>query len=429
MNISIFGLGHVGSVTLGCLAQAGHNVVGVDLSETKVNQLSAGLSPIPEKDIDHIIREEHDRGRISATRDYCKAILETELSIVAVEVPSENTGHANLQKVFRLAETFGRILQSKSTWHAIVIRSDVPPGTADKFAAIVEEYSGRKRDLDFALVSNPHFLRKGSAVEDYYHPPVTIVGASHDVAGEQVASLYRSLPAEVIKTDLKTAELMKYVNNSFHALKISFANEVAGLCSALKLDAHEVMDIFCSDTKLNLSGAYLSPGFAFGGPGLRKSLQGIRALAHDHHVATPVLDGIDATNRNQIDKAVELIRQSKKKKLGFLGLSFKPGAADLSHSSTMTLVETLLGKGYEITIYDSNLEKQREHIDAHLPHIGRLMKSHISEVMHAAEVIVVANREREYTEILLNVESEHPVIDLVRLPDEIRQKKNYVSIF
>ena len=427
MNISIFGLGHVGCVSLGCLARNGHHVIGVDINEARVNKINSGLSPVFEKDIDHIIREEHGKNNISATKDYCKAILETELSIIAVEVPLENTGHANLQKIFKAAETFGRILRAKNELHVIAIRSDVPPGTADKFAGIIEEYSGKKRNMDFAIVSNPQFLRKGTAVDDYYHPAVTLIGSEHAEAAEKVALLYRNLQAEVIITDTKTAELMKYVNSSFHALKISFANEVAGICSALKIDPHEVMDIFCADKKLNISESYLKPGSAYGGQGLRKSLKGLQTLAHDHYIQTPLLESIDKSNQLQIDRAMEVIRKSKKKKLGFLGLSFKAGTNDLNNSFAVTLIENLLGKGYDIVIYDSNINSRKEHLDSH-PHLSKLVRSHISELMHESELIIVTNKEQEYTDVLMNVEMEHPVIDLVRLPDEIRQKKNYIAI-
>jgi GDP-mannose 6-dehydrogenase len=428
MNISIFGLGHVGCVSLGCLARNGHTLIGVDTNETKVSKINSGVSPVFERDIDHIIREEHGKNRIYGTKDYCKAILETELSIVAVEVPFETTGHADLQKMFKVAETFGRILRAKNELHVIAIRSNVPPGTAEKFAAIIEEYSGKKRNADFAIVSNPQFLRKGTAVEDYYHPPVTLIGSEHAEAAEKVASLYRNLPAEIIIAGVKAAELMKYVNNSFHALKISFANEIAAICSSLKIDPHEVMDILCADKKLNISDNYLKPGFAYGGSGLRKNLKGLRALAHDHYIETPLLESIDKSNKLQIDRAIDIIKKTKKNKLGFLGLSFKAGTDDLSNSSTVTLIEILLGKGYEIAIYDSNVNGHKEYIDAHIPHLSGLIKLHISDVMHESELIVVANKEKEYTDVLMNVEMEHPVIGLVRLPDEIRQKKNYTSI-
>ena len=325
MNISIFGLGYVGCVSLGCLARNGHNVIGVDVSETKVNQINSGLPTIIEKDIDIIIREEHNKCRISATTDYSKAILETDISIIAVGTPSSTTGHLNLQYIFKVAENFGRILRAKNDFHVIAIRSTVLPGTSAKFADIIEEYSGKKRNVDFAMVSNPEFLREGTAVHDYYHPPLTLIGSDHAESAEKVASLYRQLPAEVIITDVNVAEMMKYVNNTFHALKVSFANEIGNICSALKIDSHKVMEIFCKDKELNISPYYFKPGFAFGGSCLPKDLKGLQTLAHDHYVKTPLIESIDKTNELQISRAVEIIQQTKKKKLGFPRFKFQSG--------------------------------------------------------------------------------------------------------
>lgn len=434
MNISIFGLGYVGCVSLGCLARNGHNVIGVDVSETKVKQINSGLPTIIEKDIDHIIREEHNKCRISATTDYSKAILETDVSIIAVGTPSSNTGHLNLQYIFKVAENFGRILRTKDKFHIIAIRSTVLPGTSAKFAEIIEEFSGKKRNIDFAMVSNPEFLREGTAVHDYYNPPLTLLGSDHPEAAETVASLYRQLPAEVVITDVKVAELMKYVNNTFHALKVSFGNEIGNICAALNIDSHKVIDIFCKDKVLNISPYYFKPGFAYGGSCLPKDLKGLQTLAHDHYVKTPLIESIDKTNELQITRAVEVIQQTKKRKLGFLGLSFKAGTDDLRNSPAVTLIETLLGKGYEIAIYDKNVHlsnltgTNKEYIDTHIPHLSKLMKSQISEVMRESELIIVNNKEKEYVDVLMNVEWEHPVIDMVRLPEDIRKKKNYKGI-
>lgn len=434
MNISIFGLGYVGCVSLGCLARNGHHVIGVDVSEIKVKQINSGLPTIIEKDIDHIIREEHNKCRISATTDYSKAILETDLSIIAVGTPSSQTGHLNLEYIFKVAENFGRMLRAKDRFHVIAIRSTVLPGTSAKFADIVEEFSGKKRNVDFAMVSNPEFLREGTAVHDYYHPPLTLIGSEHSDAAEIVASLYRQLPAEVVITDVKVAELMKYVNNTFHALKVSFGNEIGNICAALKIDSHKVMEIFCKDQVLNISPYYFKPGFAYGGSCLPKDLKGLQTLAHDHYVKTPLIESIDKTNELQVNRAVEMIQQTKKRKLGFLGLSFKAGTDDLRNSPAVTLIETLLGKGYEIAIYDKNVSlsnltgTNKEYIDTHIPHLSRLMKANISELMKDSDLIIVNNKEKEYVDILMNVEAEHPIIDMVRLPEEIRGRKNYKGI-
>jgi GDP-mannose 6-dehydrogenase len=399
-----------------------------------VNQVNSGLSPIIEKDIDHLIREEHSKGRISATKDYSKAILDTEISIIAAGTPCTNTGHPDMQNIFKLAENFGRILSAKNDFHIIAIRSAVLPGTCTKFADIIEEYSGKKRNVNFAIVSNPQFLRKGTAVNDYYYPPTTLIGSDHPEAAEKVASLYRHLPADVIVTDVKVAELMKYVNNTFHALKVSFANEIGNICSALNIDSQKVMEIFCADKELNISPYYFKPGFAYGGSGLTKNLKGLQAMAHDHYVRTPLIESIDKSNEWQISRAVEIIQQTKKRKIGFLGLSFKAGTDDLCNSPAVALIETLLGKGYEIAIYDRNVHlanltgTNKEYIDTHIPHLSKLMKPQISEVMDASDLIIVNTKEKEFIDVLTNVEIGHPIIDMAGLPETIRQKKNYKGI-
>lgn len=434
MNISIFGLGYVGCVSIGCLARNGHTVTGVDVSQTKVDQINTGLATIIEKDIDKIIKEEHANKRISATTDFRNAILETEVSIIAVGTPSSNTGHLNLNYIFKVAENFGEVLKDKNEFHVIAIRSTVLPGTSEKFAAIVEQTSGKKRNVDFAMVSNPEFLREGTAVEDYYNPPVTLIGSESPEAAEKIASLYRQLPAEVVITDVKVAEMMKYVNNTFHALKVSFANEVGNICSALKIDSHKVMEIFCKDKELNISPYYFKPGFAYGGSCLPKDLKGLQTLAHDLYVKTPLIESIDKTNQLQISRAVEMIQETGLRKLGFLGLSFKAGTDDLRNSPAVALIETLLGKGYEIAIYDRNVHvskltgTNKEYIDTHIPHLSKLMKPTIKELFENSDLIVVNNREQEYLDTLMNLETEHPVIDMVRLPEMVRKKRNYKGI-
>ena len=308
------------------------------------------------------------------------------------------------------------------------------PGTADKFATIIEEKSGKLRNVDFAMVSNPEFLREGTAVYDYFHPPITLLGAAHEEAAEKVASLYQSLPAEVIITDIRVAEVMKYINNTFHALKISFANEVGNICSELSIDSHKVMDIFCKDKTLNISPYYLKPGFAYGGSCLPKDLKGLQTLAHDLYVETPLINSINKTNDVQIQRAIDMIVSQKRRKLGFLGLSFKAGTDDLRNSPAVTVIEALLGKGYDICIYDRNVRlshltgTNKEYIDTHIPHLSRLMANDISEVMDHSEVIVVNTKEKEYAEAIAGYEGNAKVIDLVRIDKVARSKAVYQGI-
>jgi GDP-mannose 6-dehydrogenase len=434
MNISIFGLGYVGCVSLGCLAQSGHTVIGVDISETKVKQINSGLPTIIEKDIDIIIHEEHEKGRISATTDFQKAILNTELSIIAVGTPSSNNGHLDLTYIFKVAEQFGEALKNKNEFHVISIRSTVMPGTTDKFAQIIEQKSGKKKNIDFAVVCNPEFLREGSAVHDYFNPPLTLIGTDCQEAKEKIESIYSSLPAKIVATDIKIAEVMKYINNTFHALKIAFANEVGNICASLDIDSYKVMDIFCMDQQLNISPYYFKPGFAYGGSCLPKDLKGLQTLAHDLYVKVPVIESIDKTNDLQIKRAIDLIQQTGKKNIVFLGLSFKAGTDDLRNSPAVTVVETLLGKGYNIKIYDRNIHLSRltgtnkEYIDHHIPHLYKLISSEIKGLIDDADVVVVNNKEREYTDMLLETESQALIIDLVRLPEAIRTRTNYMGI-
>ena len=434
MNISIFGLGYVGCVSIGCLAKNGHHVIGVDVSQVKVDQINAGKATIIEKDIDIIIADQRAKGNIEATTDSKEAILKTDISIIAVGTPSSDKGHLNLDFIFKVAEVAGLGIKEKNSFHIIAIRSTIMPGTCDKFAGIVEEASGKKRNVDFAIVDNPEFLREGTAVEDYYNPPLTLIGSDNKQAAETVAELYRQLPGEVIVTDLKIAEIMKYVNNTFHALKISFGNEIGNICAEMGIDSHKVMEIFCKDKQLNISPYYFKPGFAFGGSCLPKDLKGLQTLAHDLYVNVPVIDSINKSNELQISRAVEMIQHTGKKRIGFLGLSFKAGTDDLRNSPAVTVVETLLGKGYEVKIYDKNIHlsnltgTNKVYIDHHIPHLSKLMVADINELGKDVDVIVINNKEKEYLEILETAADSTVIVDMVRLPESMRSKNNYVGI-
>ena len=434
MDISIFGLGYVGCVSLGCLAKNGHKVIGVDVSETKVKQINSGLATIIEKDIDVIIKEEHLKGNISATTDFIIAIQKTEISIVAVGTPSSAKGHLNLNYIFKVAEHLGDALQKKDSFHTIAIRSTVFPGTIEKFEKIIETISGKKRNKDFAVVSNPEFLREGTAVYDYHHPPLTLIGSSSKEAADKIASLYKNLPAEIVITNVEVAEIMKYVNNTFHALKIAFANEVGNICSAMKIDSHKVMEIFCMDKQLNISPYYFKPGFAYGGSCLPKDLKGLQTLAHDLYIKAPVIESIDKTNDLQISRALEIIQNIGKKKIAFLGLSFKAGTDDLRNSPAVTIVETLLGKGYEVQIYDKNVHlsnltgTNKDYIDLHIPHLSKLIVNNIIDLVDNADVVVINNNEKEYVDTLLETKSSAALVDMVYLPQQIRKRNNYYGI-
>jgi GDP-mannose 6-dehydrogenase len=433
MDISIFGLGYVGCVSLGCLAKNGHNVIGVDTNQDKVNQINTGVATIIEKDIDVIIAREYQNGRIRATTDTMDAIENTGISIVAVGTPSTSRGHLDLNYIFKVAENIGKALEKKNSFHIIAIRSTIMPGTCDKFADILEKTSGKKRNVDFAIVDNPEFLREGTAVKDYYNPPLTLIGSDNTEAAGKIAELYNQLPGEIIITDLKTAEIMKYINNTFHALKISFGNEIGNICSELGIDSHKVMEIFCKDKQLNISPYYFKPGFAYGGSCLPKDLRGLQTLAHDLYVDAPLIESIDKTNEIQIQRAVKMIYKYWNKKLGFLGLSFKAGTDDLRNSPAVTVIESLLGKGCDITIYDENINlavltgTNKEFINSRIPHLATLLTNDITKLVNDCDVIIVNTNEPEFKKVVKDIENKI-IIDFVRLDESLLSKDNYFGI-
>lgn len=433
MKVSIFGLGYVGCVSLGCLAKNGHQVIGVDINKNKVDLINKGLPTIIENDIDEIIKEQHGKGNISATVDSNKAVLNSEISIIAVGTPSSVQGHLDLKYIFKVAENIGKGIKEKDDFHIVAIRSTVMPGTSEKVADIIESISNKKRNKAFAIVANPEFLREGSAVQDYYNPPLTLIGSNNAIAAQKMASLYNSLPGEIIITDIKVAEIMKYVNNTFHALKISFANEIGNICSALGIDSHEVMDIFCKDKQLNISSYYFKPGFAYGGSCLPKDLKGLKTLAHDLYIDTPVIQGIGLTNEKQIERAIGLIQRHSHKKLGFLGLSFKEGTDDLRNSPAVRVIEAVLGQGEEVLIYDKNINlsiltgTNKDFIDERIPHISKLLVPELDTLINESQVLIVCTKEKEFEQKLLQV-SDKIIIDFVRLSKHLLHKHNYYGI-
>ena len=395
-NISIFGLGYVGCVSLGCLAKNGHKVIGVDVVQHKVDLINQGKPTIIEKDIDTIIAEEHRKGRVSATTDEVAAVSNTDISIICVGTPSTGNGHLNLDYIYNTARGIGQALREKEGFHVIAIRSTVLLGTNRKVGELIEETSGRKRNEAFAVVSNPEFLREGSAVKDYYNPPVTVLGSENEKALNIMAEIYSKVDAPIEKTDIKVAEIIKYVNNSFHALKITFANEVGNICKKLDIDSHKVMDLFCKDTHLNISPYYFKPGFAYGGSCLPKDLKALNTIAHDAYLNSPVLESIERSNQNQKRTAFELITSKGKRKIGILGLSFKKGTDDLRYSPIVEVTESLLGKGYDICIFDekvnlSNITGTNKHyIETRIPHLSRLLRQDLDEVARHADLLVIS---------------------------------------
>lgn len=430
MNISIFGLGYVGCVGAACFASMGHKVVGVDVSATKVNLIKEGRPTIIERDIEELCRKGHESGLLTATDDAVEAVKNSDISFIAVGTPGSGHGHLDLSYIYGVARQIGRALAQKEGFHVVAIRSTVMPGTNQAVTDIIAEASGKIPGEEFAVVSNPEFLREGTSVKDFMNPPLTLVGTNSPKADAIMRELYAPLPAEYISTDTRVAEIMKYVNNTFHALKIVFGNEVGAICKTLGIDSHKVMDIFCRDKQLNISPYYFKPGFAYGGSCLPKDTDALRALAADNYVDVPVINHIKRSNDAHRHRALELIMAQGKRKVGILGLSFKAGTDDLRCSPIVEIVESLLGKGFDIKIYDKNVEisrltgTNREFIMSKIPHLQHFVTDDLDAVVANSDVVVVTNNEPEFKEI----PSRYPgktIVDLVRLWDTLDYDGHY----
>ena len=422
MKISIFGMGYVGTVSAGCLAQEGHDVVGVDPVRTKVDLINAGQTPIIESEIAEVIAAVVKSGRLRATDNGVDAVNQTELSFVCVGTPSLANGNLDLAYIRRVCELLGKALKNKAAHHTVVIRSTVLPGTMRQIVIpILEEYSGKKAGVGFGVCNNPEFLREGSAVRDFNNPPKTVIGELDRASGDRLAALYVKIDAPLIRTDLETAEMVKYVDNSWHALKIGFANEIGNLCKSFSIDAHEVMGIFCQDKTLNISPAYLMPGFAFGGSCLPKDLRALAYKAKMQDLSLPILTSILPSNELQVSRGVDLIMQKGHKKVGILGFSFKAGTDDLRESPMIEAIERLIGKGYDLRIFDKNVNlarlvgANRDFILNHIPHISRLMVNSIDAVLDHAQTIAVGNNDPDFCGVPNRLRDGQCLVDFVRI--------------
>lgn len=433
MRISIFGMGYVGCVGAACCAKLGHHVIGVDVSEHKVALINSGRPTIIEKDIEELVRKAHDASLLEAATDAGYAVKNSEISFIAVGTPSSKEGHLNLDYIYKVAVQIGQALKEKDGFHIVAVRSTVLPGTNRKIGEILEEASGKKRDTDFTVVSNPEFLREGTAVQDYLNPPLTLVGSDNEKAVAAMRELYRDIPGEFIATDIKVAEMMKYVNNTFHALKIVFGNEVGNICKALDVDSHKVMEIFCKDKQLNISPYYFKPGFAYGGSCLPKDSKAFRTLARDYYVDVPVINSIEESNEIQKKNAVNLIMEKGKRRVGILGLSFKAGTDDLRCSPIVDVVEALLGKGFELKIYDKNVKlseitgTNKDFIMAKIPHLQHFVYDDLDKVVQESDVLVVTNKEQEFEDLLERYPGKI-IVDLVRAWKEVDYDGHYEGI-
>jgi GDP-mannose 6-dehydrogenase len=437
LQLSIFGLGYVGCVSAACLASRGHSVIGVDVNPQKKQLLREGKAPVVEEEVGELTAEMVECGRLTVSDDAVEAVLDTDVTIVCVGTPSGPGGGLSTTYLERATQQIGAALKRKSGWHLVVYRSTMIPGTCeDLLRPLLERESGKRVGADFGVCVNPEFLREGTSVRDFFNPPKTVVGESDPRSGELVLCLYAGLPGPRFRVPIAVAELAKYVDNSFHALKVGFANEIGAIGAALGLDSHAVMEIFLADTKLNISPAYLRPGFAFGGSCLPKDVRALMHTARRHDVEVPVLANLLGSNEIHLRRVVDMVIALGRRKIGIFGLSFKSGTDDLRESPLVELAERLIGKGYDVRIYDAHvvlsklMGANRAFIEESLPHLDNLLTDDIQSVLAHGEVFVAGAKDRAIVEAVDRLRDDQVVIDLVRLPGahERRRRLGYQGI-
>lgn len=436
MRVSVFGLGHVGATTAACLAREGHQVVGVDISRERIELFNSGKSPLLEEKLGEIIEDAVAKGNLSATLDTKAALADTDLSFICVGTPSGAEGDLDLTYVLRVTEKIGQLLKLKSSLHTLIYRSTLLPGTTEeRLIPLLEESSGKKIYLDFDVCYNPSFMREGSCVADFYDPPFTVVGQQSEQAARVLEEVYAFLHMPFELTSIKSAELLKFACNSFHAVKANFANEIGAIAKRLGLDGHELMRLFRLDEKLNLSETYLEPGLPLGGPTLPKDVRGLLHLASKLDCPTPLLDALQASRQAQIEQGIKLVTSLGAKKIGILGLAFKNGTDDLRESPQIVLAERLLADGYELLLYDKYvnpskiLGANKEYAEAKLPILDRLFASSVEDVIHNSEVIVIGHREEDYVAAVRKVK-DRQLVDFARaVHDPSQMGDNYHGIY
>ncbi|MCA0902374.1 nucleotide sugar dehydrogenase [Qipengyuania aquimaris] len=433
MKLSVFGLGYVGVVAAGCLAADGHETIGVDPNREKVDLVNDGNSPIIEKDIGEMVEAAVREGTLRATTDAGEAVMASDMALICVGTPSQRNGSLDLTYVRRVCEEIGQAIAKKDDYFVVVIRSTILPGTMKGLIVpVLEEASGKKAGVDFGVCNNPEFLREGTAVYDYRNPPKTVIGELDERSGAMLAELYADLDAPLIRTSVEVAETVKYIDNVWHATKVAFANEVGAVCKSLDIDSHKVMDIFCLDTKLNLSSYYMRPGFAFGGSCLPKDVRAFNYRANSLDLDLPLIGSIMGSNERHIDRGFELVTRNGKKKVGVLGFSFKAGTDDLRESPIVELIERLLGKGYELDLYDRNVSiaalkgGNRDYILNHIPHISRLMRDSAEEVIGNCDTIIIGNSDPAFAD--LTFRDDQTIVDLVRIGGGASAVEGYEGI-
>jgi GDP-mannose 6-dehydrogenase len=420
MRISIFGLGYVGAVCAGCLSARGHEVVGVDVSKAKIDLINSGKSPIVEPGLGELLAEGIRKGLLRGTTDFAEAIRATDLSMICVGTPSKKNGDLELHYIESVCREIGFVLRDKPTRHTVVVRSTVLPGTVKNVVIpILEDCSGKKAGIDFGVAVNPEFLRESTAISDYDQPPMTVIGQLDEASGDTLQSLYEALDAPIIRKDIEVAEMIKYTCNVWHATKVTFANEIGNIAKACGVDGREVMEVVCQDKALNLSQYYMRPGFAFGGSCLPKDVRALTYRAGALDVDSPLLNSLMRSNESQVQNAFDIISGHNKRKIALLGLSFKAGTDDLRESPLVELAEMLIGKGFDLKIYDSNVQYARvhgankEYIESKIPHVSSLLDEDFAAVIEHAEVIILGNRDEKFRALANQVPQGKHVFDLV----------------
>lgn len=435
MKIAVFGLGYVGTVSAACFARDGHEVMGVDPVATKVALINEGRSPVIEAGLGELVAELCERGALSATHDAAEAVATSDISMICVGTPSQTNGSLDYRYLRDVCVSIGEALAVKDDFHVVVVRSTILPGTMRSVVLpLLESRSGRSAGEGFGVAHNPEFLREGTALYDFDHPPKTVIGEGDPDTGERVANLYDRIDAPLIRVDLPVAELVKYVDNCWHALKVGFANEIGTIAKAVGLDSHEVMDIFCRDTKLNIAPTYLRPGQAFGGSCLPKDLRALVYHGRSLDLELPILSSVLPSNALHMERALRMVLDQGARKVGVLGFSFKAGTDDLRESPIVELVERLLGKGIDLRLYDRNVNlsrlvgANRDFLLNHIPHISRIMVDDLDEVLEHGEVIVIGNNDPEFRGVLERAGEHQTVIDLVRIAPEPKTRATYDGI-
>jgi len=428
-------MGYVGCVTAACLSKAGHSVLGVDVHKEKINIINEGRSPIVEKGLEEFISQGVQEGRLRGILDTQEGVMNSEISIVCVGTPSQSNGSLDLTAVDQVSQQIGQALKHKQGKHCVVLRSTVLPGTTrDLLIPTLNAASGKVAGQDFEVCFNPEFLREGTSIWDFYNPPFTVIGQVDEQKATAMEELYEFIDAPIKRTSFETAEMVKYSCNNFHAVKVAFANEIGVVCKAYGIDSHAVMDLFVMDEKLNISKAYLKPGFAFGGSCLPKDIRALLYAAKTSDVQVPLLQSTFETNKLHIKRAIQMVLRKGKKKIGILGLSFKEGTDDLRESPMVDLVEALIGKGCQVNIFDQDVMlaklfgANKQYIEKEIPHISSLMCKTIDQVIQASEVIVVGKKETGFKEAITALGGEKPVLDLVRVYPKPPFPKNYEGL-